>query len=197
MNNQLIISIGREFGSGGHVIAEALSKKFDIPLYDHNILEHIAEEKNFDHKTLRKYEEKPKLKLFNRKLNGHSTSFSDNIALMQFEYIQRKADSGESFVVVGRCSESMLSHNKNLVTIFITGDVPCKIKRIREVYNINSDEEANKLRIKKDMERKYFHNYHCKAKWGDSRNYHLCINSSKLGIEKTVNLLEEYIKNRL
>lgn len=197
MNKQLIISIGREFGSGGHVIAEALAERFNMPLYDHNLLEHIAEEKNFDHESLRKYEEKPKVKLFNKKVKGHSTSFSDHIAQMQFEYLQKKADDGESFVVVGRCSESMLSHNENLITIFILGDIPCKINRIKEVYGIDSDEEANKLRVKKDLERKYFHNYHCKGKWGDSRNYHLCVNSSKLGIEKTVDMLERYIKDRI
>lgn len=197
MNKQLIISIGREFGSGGHVIAEALAKKFDIPLYDQNLLEHIAEEKNFDSEAIRKFEEKPKIKFFNKKVNGHSTSISDHIAQMQFEYLQKKADNGESFVVVGRCSEFMLSHNKNLITIFILGDIPCKINRIKEVYGIKTDEEANKLRIKKDFERKQFHNNHCKGKWGDSRNYHICINSSKTGIEKTVELLETYIKDRM
>ena len=196
MEKQLIISIGREFGSGGHIIAEAIAERFDLPLYDHNLLEHIAEEKNFDHETLRKYEEKPKMKLLNKKVKGYSTSFSDNIAEMQFKYLQEKADNGESFVVVGRCSEFMLSHNPNLITIFILGDVPCKINRIKEVYGIDNDEEANRLRIKKDWERKTFHNYHCKGKWGDSRNYHFSINSSKLGIEKTVDILEQYIKER-
>ena len=62
MEKQLIISIGREFGSGGHIIAEALAKRFDIPLYDQNLLEHIAEEKNFNHEELRRFEEKPKTK---------------------------------------------------------------------------------------------------------------------------------------
>lgn len=197
MEKQIIISIGREFGSGGHIIAEAIAKRFELPLYDHNLLEHIAEEKNFDHKTLRKYEEKPKVKLFNKKVKGHTTSFSDHIAEMQFEYLQKKADNGESFVVVGRCSEFMLSHNPNLITIFILGDIPCKINRIKEVYGIDDDEEANRLRIKKDWERKTYHNYHCKGKWGDSRNYHFSINSSKLGIEKTVDILEQYIKERI
>ena len=75
MNKQLIISIGREFGSGGHVIAEALAERFNMPLYDHNLLEHIAEEKNFDHESLRKYEEKPKVKLFNKLIHTLSYSF--------------------------------------------------------------------------------------------------------------------------
>ena len=197
MDRQLIISIGREFGSGGHIIAEALAKRFDIPLYDHNILEHIAEEKEFKHEEVRKYEEKPKLKFFNKRVKGHTTSFAEHILRMQFEFLQKKGDAGESFVVVGRCSEAMLSHNKNLVSIFILGDIPCKIQRVKEVYGLKTDEEANRMRIKKDLERKLYHNNHCKGKWGDSRNYHLSINSSKLGIDGTVDLLEGYIRARM
>ncbi len=197
MSQQVIIAIGREFGSGGHVIAEALAKKFDLPLYDNNLLEHLALEKEFDHELLKKYDEKPKPKFFNRSVRGHSTSFAEHIARMQFKFLQEKGDAGESFVVVGRCAEFMLSHNPNLISIFILGDIPCKIKRVKEVYNIDSDDEANRLRIRKDLERKYYHNNHCKGKWGDSRNYHFSINNSKLGIEKTVEILETYIKERM
>ena len=111
--------------------------------------------------------------------------------------MQKKGDAGESFVVVGRCSEAMLSHNPNLVSIFILGDNPCKIQRVKEVYGLKTDAEADKMRIKKDQERKAYHNSHCKGKWGDSRNYHISINSSKLGIDGTVDLLERYIRERL
>ena len=196
MDKQLIISIGREFGSAGHIIAEELSKRFNLPLYDSNILEHIAEEKNFDHNLMRKYEEKPRIKFFTKKVKGHSNSIRDHIANMQFKFLQDKGDSGESFVVVGRCSECMLDENKHLVSIFILGDIPLKIQRIKEIYNISSDKEADRFRIRKDFERKSYHNYYCKHKWGDSRNYHLSVNSSKLGIEKTIDMLEAYIKER-
>lgn len=197
MEKQLIISIGREFGSGGHIIAEALAKRFDIPLYDQNLLEHIAEEKNFNHEELRRFEEKPKIKFFHKRVKGHTTSFVEHILKMQFEFLQKKGDAGESFVVVGRCSEAMLSHNPNLVSIFILGDIPCKIQRVKEVYGLKTDAEADKMRIKKDQERKAYHNSHCKGKWGDSRNYHISINSSKLGIDGTVDLLEKYIRERI
>ena len=193
----MIISIGREFGSGGHIIAEALAKRFDIPLYDQNLLEHIAEEKNFNHEELRRFEEKPKIKFFHKRVKGHTTSFVEHILKMQFEFLQKKGDAGESFVVVGRCSEAMLSHNPNLVSIFILGDIPCKIQRVKEVYGLKTDAEADKMRIKKDQERKAYHNSHCKGKWGDSRNYHISINSSKLGIDGTVDLLEKYIRERI
>lgn len=197
MNKQVIITIGREFGSGGHVIAEELSKRFELPLYDNNILEHIAEEKNFDHEKMRKYEERPKSRLFSRRVKGHSSSFAEHIANMQFKFLQDKADSGESFIAVGRCAERKLAKNKNLIAIFVLGDIPCKVQRIKEVYKLGTDEEADRLRVRKDLERKYYHNNHSTGKWGDSRNYHLCINSSKLGIEGTIDFLESYIKERV
>lgn len=197
MNKQIIIAVSREFGSGGHVIAEALSQRFGIPLYDNNLLEAIAEENALDHDELKKYDEKPKIKLFSRTYNGHSTSMSDHIVKMQFRFLQEKADKGESFVIVGRCAEHYLSHNKNLISIFILGNQDAKIRRVKEVYGLHSLEEAAVMAKKKDWERKTYHNYNCKGKWGDSRNYHLSVNSSLLGIEKTTDILEAYIKERI
>lgn len=197
MSKQVVISIGREFGSGGHVIAEALAKKFDIPLYDHNLLEHIAEELDIDHEEIKKFDEKPKFRLFHRTLKGHSTSMEDHIVRMQFKFLQDKADNGESFVVVGRCAEHHLSHNKNLITIFVLGNKENKIARVKEVYGLETLEEAAAMAKKKDWARKNYHNNYCKGKWGDSRNYHLSINSSQLGIDKTIEFLEGYINERI
>lgn len=96
MGEQLIISVGREFGSGGHVIAEALAERFGLPLYDHNLLDEIAEGKNVDGQSLKVYDEKHKIKLFSRKVRGHSTSMEDHVADMQFEYLQKLAGEGAS-----------------------------------------------------------------------------------------------------
>lgn len=195
MEKQLIISVGREFGSGGHVIAEGLAKEFGIALYDNNLLEQIAEEKNIDHEELKRFDEKPKNRLISRTVKGHSTSPQDHLVNMQFEFLQKKADSGESFVIVGRCAESVLKEFEGMVSIFILGDKECKIERVKKVYGVTED-EARRMMEKKDMSRKYYHNFYCKGKWGDSRNYDLCINSSRLGIEGTVQVLAEYIKSR-
>ena len=195
MDKQLIISIGREFGSAGHAIAEELSKRFDIPLFDHNLLDSMAEEFGIEEHEFHKFDERPKFSLFTRKLNGHSTSMQEHLVNMQFKFLQKKADNGESFVIVGRCAEHHLSHNKNMVTIFVLGNKEEKVKRIMEIYNLN-EKEAEALRKRKDFARKTYHNNHCKGKWGDSRNYHLSINSSILGLEKTIDFLESYIKER-
>ena len=194
MDKQLIISIGREFGSGGHYIAAELSKRFDIPLYDHNLLDQIAEEMGIEDHEFKKFDEAPKFGLFHRNIKGHSTSMQDHLVKMQFKFMQNKADNGESFVIVGRCAEHHLSHNKNMVTIFVLGHKEEKIKRIMNIFNMKDEKEAEIMIKKKDLKRKTYHNSYCKGKWGDSRNYHLSINSSVLGIEKTIDYIESFVK---
>ena len=196
MGKQLIISVGREFGSGGHVIAEELARRFELPLYDNNLLEHIAEEKEISHESLKKYDERPKNRLFSRTVRGYSNSMQENLANMQFDYLKKKAAAGESFVIVGRCSETILKGFDGLVTIFVLGDPDVKAERIRKVYGV-SEEEARRMMKREDWNRKSYHNYYCKGKWGDSRNYDFSINSSRLGIEKTVDMLEKCIRARM
>ena len=196
MGKQLIISVGREFGSGGHVIAEELARRFELPLYDNNLLEHIAEEKENSNESLKKYDERPKNRLFSRTVRGYSNSVQENLANMQFDYLKKKAADGESFVVVGRCSETILKGTQGLVTVFVLGDPDVKAERIQKVYGV-SEEEARRMMKREDWNRKSYHNYYCKGKWGDSRNYDFSINSSKLGIEKTVDILETCIRARM
>ena len=92
MGKRLILSISREFGSGGHVIAEALARRFELDLYDNNLLEHIAEEKNVGGDTLKKYDERPKNRLFSRTVRGYSNSIQENVANMQFDFLKKLAE---------------------------------------------------------------------------------------------------------
>lgn len=194
--SQIIISVGREFGSGGRYIAEELAKRFNLPIYDRHLIEEIANKTGMTAEQIEKHDEAPKSRLTSRRVRGYSNSIEDNIAEMQFEFIRKKAESGESFVVVGRCSESKLRDFDCLCSLFIIGDMDAKIKRIMELYNMN-EEEAKNFIEKKDKKRKRYHNYHVKLHWGDSRLYDLTVNSSRLGIDKTINFLEDYIKARM
>ena len=106
--SQIIISVGREFGSGGRSIAEELAKRFNLPIYDRHLIEEIANKTGMTAEQIEKHDEAPKSRLTSRRVRGYSNSIEDNIAEMQFEFIRKKAESGESFVVVGRCSESKL-----------------------------------------------------------------------------------------
>lgn len=193
---QVIISIGREFGSGGHEIAEKLSKRFGLSMYDVNLLREIAVEKNLDHTQLEKYDEVPKKRFISRNVRGYSNSPEENIANIQFEYLQRKAKEGKSFVVVGRCSEAILKEYAGLITIFVLADRDKKIERVSEIRKISAS-EAEAVMHRHDKKRKEYHNYYCTGKWGDSRNYDISINSSKLGIDKTTDYLESYIRERM
>lgn len=196
MGKQVIIAISREFGSGGHAIAEQVAKDMGLKLYDRNILEEIASEKSTKAEVLEKYDEKPRNYILTRRVRGYSNSMAENLAEMQFEYLKKKADSGESFVIVGRCAETVLHENRGLISIFILGDRVAKIKRIEEKYALSESEAKAKMN-RHDKHRKMYHNKYSKYKWGDSRNYDVCINSSRLGVEGTAKALEEYIKDRM
>lgn len=192
---QMIISIGREFGSAGHEIAEKLAERFSLPLYDYNLLREIAGEKKVNVANLEPYDEVPKKGFGSRTVRGYNNSPQENIAYMQFDFLKKKAKEGQSFVVVGRCAEEALKEYKGLITIFILGDMDTKIERIAKLHNL-SEKQAKEMIIQQDKKRKAYHNYFCEGKWGDSRNYEFSINSSKLGLEVTVEVLEDYIKRR-
>lgn len=196
MAEQIMIAISREFGSGGHEIADRIAKDLGLTIYDRNILDEIAEEKNVEVEYLEKYDEKPKRLIISRRVGAYSNSMEEILADMQFEYIRKKADSGESFVIVGRCAETVLRDREGLISIFILGDREAKLARIKEKFQLNDADALAKM-LRHDKKRKQYHNRHSDGKWGDSRNYDLCINSSRLGIDKTVELLEDYIRERM
>ena len=194
---QMIITISREYGSGGHVIAEALSKKYGIPMYDHDLLKHIAAEDDLiDAALLEKYDEIPRNKFLYRSVKGFSNSPSENIANMQFDFLRKKADSGESFIAVGRCSEYILSKYPGIIKIFVLGDMEAKVSRIMKLHNLEHDTAYDTI-TRIDKQRKTYHNYYCPNKWGDSRYYDICINSTRLGIDATADFLADYIDKRI
>lgn len=194
MGKQLIIAVSREFGSGGHEIADILAKKFNIPIYDNNLLTEIANSKNLDVDTLEKYDEKPKNIFLSRSVRGYSNSLSEVLAQMQFDYIRELANKGESFVIVRQmCGDSVKKSSRALVSTFVLADKESKITRVSK-HNDISRSEAESLINMQNKKRKTYHNRYCEDKWGDSRNYDVCVNSAKLGIERTADILEEYIK---
>ena len=193
MEKQLIIAIGREFGSGGHEIARRLAKHYGLVLLDKQSLS--AEMKKKD------------LPEIEASLTSAPAAFSPmysntptfaSLALQQalfeheFAFIRSKADSGDSFVVVGRCADDILSDNPNCVRIFVLADQEFKLNRVMQAYGLNERTAVNRMRYE-DKTRKTYHNYFCKYKWGDSRGYDLCINSSRLGLDKAVSVLVSYI----
>ena len=186
--SQLIVSIGRESGSGGLEIARTLAKRFDLPLYNKSILQTAAEAKGLNAKELEQYDERPRSLLFYRSVKGFSNAPEDGVAQMQFDLLRRHAAAGESFVVLGRCAEEVLADYECLVSIFVEADLDFRIRRTPLPGN-----EALEFIHKQDRQRRIYHDQHCKGDWGDAQSYDLVINSARLGIPGTVDVLEHYI----
>ena len=195
MANQFIISVSREFSSGGHDIAEIIAKHYGVPLYDKNILAEIGKEKGVDMSDFSGSDEKTVNVFTSRTVNGFNSSPEYALAHMQFDFIKEQADKGESFVICGRCADYVLKDNPALVSIFIYADEYNRTQRTMRLQECSMP-QAIKLNEKTDKHRREYHNEYCKTKWGDMRNYDLCINSSCLGIDGTAQALIDYIDKR-
>jgi len=194
MEKQVIISIGRQYGSAGHEIAQKLSERLDVEFLDRNLFDEIGKVKHIDTNDLTKYDERPKKRLFSRTVRGYSNSPEENVAELQFALLKSKWADGDSFVVVGRCADDLFRNYDGFVSIFIVADEKEKLNRIMEINSI--DEKRAKLKIERhDRKRRAYHDYFSKGgKWGDVNNYDLCINSSKLGIDGSVEFIYDYIQ---
>lgn len=192
MKKQLIISIGREYGSRGHQIGEKLAERLGINLYDRNLLDEVAIANGASAKELSKYDEKPRKFFGSRTVRGYSNSPAVNVAELQFALLKSKAADGDSFVVIGRCSDEIFKGLADTVSIFITADPLDKLARIMAHRKFNQ-KDAEKAIARHDKNRAAYHDYFCKKKWGQASTYDLTVNMSKLGIEGTVDFLYNYV----
>lgn len=192
---QLIISIGREYGSNGREIGQALAKHYGITFYGSSLLEEIFKDDPEAAERLRGYEEKKPNKLISRRVGKHSNSIEENVAMMEGEFLREQMDRGESFVIVGRLSSHLFRKHPNHVAIFVLGDHDVKVKTVMESEEVDEREAAEMMRYN-DYKRKNYHNSYSDIKWGDSRGYDICINSSRLGVEGTTEFLISYIDRR-
>ena len=196
MDKQVIISVGREYGSGGHYVAHKIANNLGIAYYDRSILDELAKEHNVSPEFLEKYDETKGNPLLSRRVKGLSNSIDEILVEMQFDLLRKKAASGESFVIVGRCAEELFRGEERLVSIFVVADMEDRVKSVAEQHSISPTEARAKI-YRHDQGRKKYHNRYSSVKWGDSRGYDVCINSSRLGIEGTAKALEAYIAARL
>ena len=201
-----IITIGRQFGSGGREIGEMVADHFVIKCYDKELLSRAAKESGFCEEMIQNHDERPTNSfLYNLVMDTYSfgynsSSFVDmpishKVFLAQFDTVKKIAQEGPC-VIVGRCADYALSEFPNVLNLFICADEESKIKRIRERFDdITSDDKAREMMIKKDKQRQSYYNYYSSKKWGRADSYDLCINSSILGIEGTVKFITQYIED--
>ena len=142
---QIIIAIGREFGSGGHLVAKKLAEHYNIPLYSKELLDEVAKDGRYSKEVLERFDEKPMNFAFIPVPAGGTTiSLEQDIAIRQFNFIRKKAnEEKESFVIVGRCAEEILSDNPNMISAFILGDKDTKTKRVMEREGVDEKTALN------------------------------------------------------
>ena len=200
---ETIITIGRQFGSGGHEIGQKLAEHFQIKYYDKELLSRAAKESGYCEEMLKSNDERPTNSfLYNLVMDTYSfgynaSSFVDmpishKVFLAQFDTIKKIADEGPC-VIVGRCADYALADYKNCLNIFIHADEKAKIKRIKEHFDV-SDSKAKDMMVKKDKQRQSYYNYYSSKKWGRADSYDLTINSAKLGVDGTVRMIIQYIE---
>jgi cytidylate kinase len=199
-----IITIGRQFGSGGHEIGERLADYFGIKCYDKELLSRVAKESGFCQEMIETHDERPTNSfLYNLVMDTYSfgynsSSFMDmpishKVFLAQFDTIKKLADE-EPCIIVGRCADYALSEYKNCLNLFIYGNEETKVKRIMKKYEL-TEQKAKEMMTKKDKQRQSYYNYYSSKKWGRADSYDLCINSSRFGIDGTVKLIVQAVED--
>ena len=191
-----IITISREFGSGGRFIGEEVAKKLGIAYYDKEMIGQIAEQAGLSSAYVRENAElSPKKGWFAYAFSGRDItgkSVEDMVYEAQRKVILELADR-ESCVIIGRNADYILKDRDDVLNVFIHGDMPEKIQRITHLYNVG-EQEAVKMMADTDKRRMTNYNFYTEHKWGKASNYTLCLNSSQLGYDRCEKIIMECIK---
>ena len=191
-----IITISREFGSGGRFIGEEVAKKLGIAYYDKNIIGQIAEKSGLSPEYIQENAElSPKKGLFAYAFSGRDItgkSVEDMVYEVQRNIILELAEK-EPCVIIGRNADYILKDRDDVLNVFIHGDMPEKIKRITGLYNVK-EKEAVKMMADTDKRRRTNYNFYTDQNWGKASNYTLCLNSSQLGYDRCEMIIMECVK---
>ena len=191
-----IITISREFGSGGRFIGEEVAKKLGIAYYDKNIINQIAEESGLSPDYIQESAElSPKKGILAYALAGRNItgkSVEDMVYEVQRKVILELAEK-EPCVIIGRNADFILKDRDDVLNVFIHGNMPEKMKRICQLYNV-SEQDAVKMMTDTDKRRMTNYNFYTDQRWGKASNYTLCLNSSQLGYDKCEEIIMECVK---
>ena len=197
-DNELIINVGRQFGSGGRLVALALGRKLGIPVYDQELIAKAAEQSGFSKELFANSDEKRNLLALSSFIvdvgrfgSADNYMSANQLFVIQSNVIRSLADKGHA-IFIGRCSDYILRDRKCL-DVFVTATDEVRIKRIAERMNI-TPEQADSLMRKKDRTRETYYNYYTFGNWGVASNYDLCVDSSVLGIEGTADMIIDFCR---
>ncbi len=197
MNGNTIVTISRECGSEGRIVGMKLAEKMGVKCYDKELIALAAKESGLCEDIIAKMDEKPTNSfLYSLVMDTYSNNLSSpylnlpmnqKVFLAQFEAI-RKLASRESCVIVGRCADSALEDDRDVFSVFISGNMGDKIQYIKEAYQV-SEAKARDIIVRNDKKRSNYYNYYSNKKWGDARSYNICLNTSVLGLDGTVDII--------
>lgn len=182
-----VITIAREYGSGGRLIGEEVAKRLGIPFYDKELILLAAKKSGLSEDYIRRTEQiKSASFLYSLYMTSQVLPMSDQIFLVQSKIIKELAEKGPC-VIVGRCADYVLRHMDTCMNVFVHAPIEERVQRAEKVYK---DDAANMEDFvkKQDKKRASYYNYFAQSKWGNAHNYHLAINST-LGLEKTAQLI--------
>ncbi len=196
-----IITISRQYGSGGRLVAEKVSERLGIPFYDKELIELTAEKSGYHIDFIKENEQKINNSLlYNIALGQHYANGGagmlppvDRIFKIEREIIESLASDG-ACVIVGRCADYILKDKYSTFNIFLCGNYENRIKRIKEVYKLDNDASENKIK-KIDKARSNYYARFTDKRWGEANNYDLIINTSTFGIDKTAEMIAELYKH--
>ena len=190
-----IITIGRQYGSGGREIGEKLAEKLGYGFYDQHLIELAAEKGNYDPKRLEEVDEKKaNVWLYSVPVEAHAISgmgkpINDLLFSLQTEVIKQIALKA-SCVIIGRCADSVLKEEKKLYSVFIYADLPSRIQRVMARQGV-SEKEAAELIKKTDKQRSCYYNFYSDKRWGHRDSYHISLDSGRLGVDTCVEILRK------
>ena len=184
---KIIVTIGREYGSGGHYVGKLLAKKLGVNFYDKNIISLVSKESGLSKNYIASNEESLN--------NAKYESNNDNLIFIAESKVIKRIAKNESCVIVGRCADYILDGNKDVLKVFLYSDEASKINRCVKYYGISKNKALNEIK-KIDKERSKHYNFYTNKEWGNVSNYDLLINVDKYGVECTANLIYSYIINK-
>ena len=196
-----IITIGRQFGSGGKEVGIRVAKELGIPFYDKELLQEAARKSGLCQKIFENFDERPKSLLYSIAMDsymfslpgaGTSDSLEQQVYLATFDTIRHIAEQGPC-VIIGRCASSILRDRKNVLSVFIYADEADRVARIARRNGLDEREARARMR-KMDRMRKHYFDFYADTQWGDPESYDVMLSSSHYGVDGCVDLLCESLQ---
>ncbi|MVB10633.1 Cytidylate kinase [Caprobacter fermentans] len=199
-----VITIARQYGSGGREIGQKLAQRFSVPFYDRELIATAAKRSGWSREILEQADEKAGSNLLYAMIMGNNYPYAENaiasgrlpindrLFQLQAKLIREAAEAGPC-VIVGRCADDILRGKKNVFSVFLRADLTFRKERAVTEYGVQPESAAGWV-AKQDKQRSGYYHFYTDEKWGDAENYHLCVDTSSIGISGTEQLIARAVE---